>query len=152
MTVDDLDKKILDVLQRNSRLSSRKIAELLNVSPSTVGERIRTMKDNGIIRRFTIQVDPEGLGLGCSLLIRLKTTPGRDLTEVSHALSEIKEICYIYQITGGFNLVLVSRASDRETALEILDKISRIDGVGDINSSWILQTIKEKTLPRDCLN
>ncbi|MFQ5560584.1 MAG: Lrp/AsnC family transcriptional regulator [Nitrospinota bacterium] len=117
MIVDDLDKKILDVLQRNSRLSSRKIATLLNVSPSTVGERIKTLQDKGIIRRFTIQVDPEGLGLECSLLIQLKTAPGRDIAEVSKAVSEIKEICYIYQVTGGFNLVLVSRASNREKAL-----------------------------------
>ncbi len=152
MEIDDLDKRILDVLQRNSRLSSRKIAGLLDVSPSTVGDRIKALQKKGIIKRFTIQVDPDGLGLGCSLLIMVKIVPSEDSDKICEAISDIKEICYVYRVTGGFDFVLISKASNRDKALEILDKVSKTPGVTDVNSSWILQTVKEKTLPRDCLN
>ncbi len=152
MEIDKLDKGILGLLQADSRLSSRKIAEYLEVSPTTVSERIKVLKNNGIIKRFTIQINPDTLGMNCSLLLMLKVAPGRDIEAVEKELAKIKEACYIYRITGEHNFVVISIAKDRTQAMNILNKVSRVEGITDVHSSWILETVKEKSFPRDCLN
>ncbi len=151
MKIDELDKEILGVLEGNSRLSLRKIAELLEVSPSTVGERVDALIKNGVIKRFTVQIDPDELGLNCSLLVLLKVDPCIDVKKISKDLTKIPAVCYVYRITGEFNFMLLSRASDREKATDILNKISRIKGITAVNSSWILRTVKETPFHRICL-
>lgn len=151
MKIDELDKEILGVLQSNSRLSLRKIAQLLEVSPSTVSERVERLIKSGIIKRFTVQIDPEELGLHCSLLVLLKVAPGDDIDRVGKDLTKIREVCNIYRVTGEFDFMLLTRASDRTKATQILNKISGVNGITAVDSSWILNTVKETPFHKICL-
>ncbi len=151
MKIDDLDKEILGILQSNSRLSLRKIAEQLQVSPTTVSERVEALKKGGVIKRFTVQIDPDELGLDCSLLLLLRADTGEDMDKVGSDLAKIREVCYVYRTTGEFNFMVLSRASDKKRATEVLNKISRIKGITAVNSSWILRTVKESSLHSICL-
>jgi DNA-binding Lrp family transcriptional regulator len=151
MKIDELDKEILGVLQSNSRLSLRKIAQLLEVSTTTVSDRVEKLKKSGVIKRFTVQIDPDELGLHCSLLVLIEVAPGNDMERVAGDLKKIQEVCNIYRITGEFDFMLLTRASDRHKAMQILNKISDVDGITAIESSWILETVKETPFHKICL-
>lgn len=144
--LDELDKKILNFLQEDGRLSYRQIAGVLGVSVSTVSERVRKMYEGGVIRRFTVLLDPEELGMDCSVALLIKVSPGYDPTEVGDRIAKIDRTCYVYQITGEFHILVISRTNVKKEARDLLRKITKVEGVETINSSWILQTIKESPI------
>lgn len=149
--MDELDKRILDFLQEDSRLSYRQIAGVLGVSVSTVSERVRKMQEKGLIRKFTVLLDPEELGLDCSLAFFIKVKPGYDPAGVGEKVAEIEKTCYVYQVTGEFQLLVISRSNLKEDARTLLNKLAKIKGVESVNSSWILRTIKESPIKVTCL-
>jgi len=149
--LDGLDKRILDFLQEDGRLSYRQIAGVLGVSVSTVSERVRKMHEGGLIKKFTVLLDPEELGLDCSITVLIKIKPGYDPARVGEKIAEIEKTCYVYQITGEFQLLVISRTNVKKDARELLGKIAKIKGVESINSSWILHTIKESQIKVMCL-
>jgi len=149
--LDELDKRILDFLQEDSRLSYRQIAGVLGVSVSTVSERVRKMHESGLIRKFTVLLDPEELGLDCSISVLIKVKPGFEPSRVGERIAQIEKTCYVYQITGEFNLLVISRTNKKKDAGALLDRITKIKGVESVNSSWILQTIKESPIKVMCL-
>ncbi len=71
-TLDEMDKKILHALSRDARLSVEKVAEQTNLSPTPVRRRIKRMETEGIIRRYTVDVDMEKAGYGLTLYVFLK--------------------------------------------------------------------------------
>jgi Lrp/AsnC family transcriptional regulator for asnA, asnC and gidA len=146
LKLDELDRRILDFLQEDGRLSYRQIAGVLGVSVSTVSERVRKMYEGGVIKRFTVLLDPEELGLDCSVALLIKVSPGYDPAEVGERIAIISKTCYVYQITGEFHILVISRTNVKKEAQELLKRITKVKGVESINSSWILQTIKESPL------
>lgn len=149
--LDELDKRILDFLQEDSRLSYRQIAGVLGVSVSTVSERVRKMHEGGLIKKFTVLLDPEELGLDCSVSVLVKVKPGFEPGKVGERIANIEKTCYVYQITGEFNLLVISRTNRKEDARALLEKVNKVKGVESLNSSWILHTIKESPLKMMCL-
>jgi Lrp/AsnC family transcriptional regulator for asnA, asnC and gidA len=149
--LDELDKRILDFLQEDSRLSYRQIAGVLGVSVSTVSERVRRMHEGGLIKKFTVLLDPEDLGLDCSISVLIKVKPGFEPARVGGQIANIEKTCYVYQITGEFHLLVISRTNKKKEARALLDRITKIKGVESINSSWILHTIKESPIKVMCL-
>ncbi len=144
--LDELDKKILNFLQEDGRLSFRQIAGVLGVSVSTVSERVRKMYEGGVIKRFTVLLDPEELGMDCSVALLVKVSPGHDPAEVGRRIARIDKTCYVYQITGEFQILIISRTNVKKEAKELLRKVVKVKGVETVNSSWILQTIKESPI------
>lgn len=149
--LDGLDRRILDFLQEDSRLSYRQIAGVLGVSVSTVSERVKKMQEGGLIKKFTVLLDPEELGLDCSVSVLVKVKHGVEPGKVGERIANMEKTCYVYQITGEFNLLVISRTNRKEDARALLEKINKVRGVESVNSSWILHTIKESPLKVMCL-
>jgi Lrp/AsnC family transcriptional regulator for asnA, asnC and gidA len=119
---------------------------VLGVSVSTVSDRVRKMYEGGVIKRFTVLLDPEELGMDCSVALLIKVSPGYDPTEVGDRIAKIGRTCYVYQITGEFHILVISRTNVKKEARDLLKKITKVEGVESINSSWILHTIKESPI------
>jgi Lrp/AsnC family leucine-responsive transcriptional regulator len=103
--MDATDLKILDLLQQDARMTNADIAEQVNLTASSVYERVRKMQDQGVIQRYTIQVDPAALGKPLTAFIRLtvaydeRQAAGvatlRDDPDVLECYSVAGEDCYI---------------------------------------------------------
>ena len=86
--IDEVDRKILNRLLDNSRVSYRKIAEEIGVSEATVFLRVKKLLEKGVIKRFTVELSPERIGKGLTAFVLIKAEPQKYI----QALDMMKEI------------------------------------------------------------
>lgn len=139
--LDDLDRKILGLLQGDSRVSCREIAKALDVSHVSVSGRLRAMEESGVIRGYTVVTDPDALG-SYPLCLRISAEPGSDLSEIGARISEYEEVSVVMRVSGECELLALAVCPDRQSALGLLDSIGGIPGIGKAESHVVLEAIK----------
>jgi Lrp/AsnC family transcriptional regulator for asnA, asnC and gidA len=142
--LDDIDRRILKILQRNSRTPLREISKEVGLAESTIYERIKKLKEKGIIKKFTVILDPNSLGFNVLSFILIKTKAGM----YSHVAEEIKkypEICEVYETTGDYDMVVKIRTKSSTELNEFLDRIGSIEGVESTHTMVVLKVHKETT-------
>ena len=140
--LDDIDKKILKILEEDARTPFSKIAKMLNLSESTIHIRIKRLKENGIIRGFYVDIDPEKIGYNVMAFVLIKADP-KKYESILKAISQYKEVYEIFYVTGEYYALLKVRVKDREELAAVLDKIGNMDGVTSTYTMFVLRTIKE---------
>ncbi|MCY0874591.1 AsnC family transcriptional regulator [Acidianus infernus] len=141
--LDDVDKKIISILQQDSRISFSRLAKMLNLSESTIHMRIKRLKEAGVIRGFCIDVDLDKVGMNVLAFVLLKADP-KKYEDILRKLAEIKEVFEIYDVTGEYYALLKVRVSDKEELAKVLDKIGNMEGVTSTYTMFVLRVIKEK--------
>ncbi len=118
--LDELDLRILKILQLNSRIPFSDLARKLGVPEATVRYRIKRLIAKGIIRGFYTLLNPRKVGFPFSLIILADVDPD----ELDHAFSELKkmpEATHVFKLTGKYNIVAIFHAKD-------MGHVNRIDG------------------------
>ena len=141
--LDDVDKKIISILQQDSRISFSRLAKMLNLSESTIHMRIKRLREAGVIRGFCIDVDLDKVGMNVLAFVLLKADP-KKYEDILKKLAEIKEVFEIYDVTGEYYALLKVRVSDKEELAKVLDKIGNMEGVTSTYTMFVLRVIKEK--------
>ncbi len=144
--LDELDLGILRLLQSNARLSYRSIASRLNVSPATVLVRLRKLKRKGVIKGFTVVLDPYKLGYQSLAYILVKTDPRRTRYVAARLLRE-PYIVEVYEVTGDYHLLIKTWAHSPSDLANVIDRIRVLEGVVDTNTLYILRIVKEARNP-----
>ena len=142
--LDETDKEILKVLQKNSRTPLREISKRVDLAESTVYERIKKLKEKGVIKKFTIIPDPEALGFNLLAFILIKARAGK-YADVAKELVKYPEIVEIYENTGDYDMILKIRTRNSTELNEFLNKIGEIDGVVATHTMVVLKIHKETT-------
>jgi len=142
--IDEVDEVILEMLQEDSRIPFRKIAQRLGVSEATIFVRVKKLSDKGIINRFTTIVSPELVGKGLTAFVLIDADP-KKLEKVFESLNEIDDIYEIYDITGSYYAIVKIRTKDREGLKNVIDNIGLIDGVTRTETAIVLKSVKEET-------
>ncbi|MEM2985076.1 MAG: Lrp/AsnC family transcriptional regulator [Candidatus Jordarchaeaceae archaeon] len=141
MVLDELDKKIVELLSADSRLSYREIAKKLGVSHINVSSRIKKLEDEKIIRGYTVILDPEYLNL-YSLCIRISAKTGANLATVGREIASLPRVYVVLRVSGDCDLLVLGMCKDRQEALDLISKISSIKGIEKVESHVVLETIK----------
>lgn len=146
MKLDAIDLKLLKLLQEDGRMSNLELAEKVFLSPSSCLRRVRLLEENGLIARYGAVLDPAALGLEVDAFVQV--TMRRDVERwhenFSAALQTWPEVVGCYIITGEANYLLRVRArSLKHFSAFVLEKLYKTDGVLDIRSNIVLQTIKD---------
>jgi DNA-binding Lrp family transcriptional regulator len=141
--IDERDIKILQMLSKDGRENYREIANELGVSPQTISDRVNKLTDNGVIRRFTIDIDPAKIDYPiefiCELDIKAKL-----MDEILNVLKTIPEIHIIKITTGIHDILCIGNASSIENLHNIVEKkISLIEGVNKTYTSITMRRVKE---------
>lgn len=139
--MDDIEKSILNVLQENSRLSFRKIAEKIGVTAATVSARVEDLERKGIIKKYTVLLDYDKLGK-----VTLLVTVDVDLSKIDaifQELVELPQVCCVLRVTGACDLVVLLRCDGHRGARRVLDTIQSMEGVRNVASQIVLETILE---------
>lgn len=97
--LDEIDRKIVTTLAEDARISLKDLAGLVNMSSPSVSERLRRLEERGIIRSFTIDIDPRALGFELQAIIRVSPLPGK-LHVVEQIIKEIPQFCECDKVTG----------------------------------------------------
>jgi Lrp/AsnC family transcriptional regulator, leucine-responsive regulatory protein len=144
MKVDDIDRKILQLLTVNGRLSYVDIGKELNLSRVSVRERVNQLIDGGVIERFSVVINSEKVGKNVSAFFEVDCEPAY-LVQVAQNLADIPVVASCYQMTGPSTLhmhVLV----DDFAALEgfVNNELYALDGITRVESHILLRRFKSR--------
>lgn len=148
-SMDRIDKKILTLLQDNGRLSNQELADEVALSPSPCLRRVKALEDEGVIRKYVALLDPELLSLQLTVMVSVglnKHSP-ECMRQFELTIKKIPEVIQCYLITGQsadyLLKVIVSNMQHYQKVL--LERITQIDGVTSVHSSFILRKIVDTT-------
>ncbi len=141
--IDDLDLKILNILQDDGKVSNAEIARKVGKAPSAVLERVRKLRRNGIIQGYECIVDHKVLGRGLTAFTAIRVEEGVGATEVGERLAELPEVLEVHYTAGRDSYLVKVRVQDTEALQATLAKFGTIAAVRDTNSTIVLTTVKE---------
>ncbi|MDD1498211.1 Lrp/AsnC family transcriptional regulator [Agrobacterium tumefaciens] len=142
--LDDVDKRILELLSNDGRMSVKDLAQHVGLSAPSTSERIKRLEERGVIRGFTVEIDPASIGFTLQAIIRVRPLPGK-LHVVQQLIEAIPEISECDKVTG--DDCFIARLHVR--SIEELDTIlDRIADKAETNTSIVkLQPVKRRLLP-----
>ena len=149
MKLDRYDRKILQVLQQDGRISNQDLAERIGLSQSPCLRRVRALEDSGLITAYRALVDAKKLGLNLLALIHIamdRHTPER-FANFDAAVSALPEVLECLLITGqdaDYQLKVIVQDMDAYQNL-LLNKITRIEGVTGVHSSFVMRQVVSRT-------
>jgi Lrp/AsnC family leucine-responsive transcriptional regulator len=143
---DELDKKILEILSGNSRLSVREISKLVDSSPPTVSRRIRRLEELGTIKGYVSIIEDEELGYDCRALLLVKVTGNSDPAKILEKMKNNEKICNLYSTVGNYDIILTATCSTVESLSSFIDSLRKIEGIAWIDS--VLISSREKILKK----
>jgi Lrp/AsnC family transcriptional regulator for asnA, asnC and gidA len=132
--IDDLDKRILELLQLDARVSFAELSRKLDFPETTVRFRVKRLMDNGVITRFAALLDPVKVGFGVSGAILLKIDPAH-LDMACKQLVLFNETLYLFKSTGEYDVVSVIVTQDMAHLNELVKRTKMILGVKDARVS-----------------
>ena len=149
MELDRYDKRILATLQQDGRISNQDLAEAIGLSPSPCLRRVRALEEAGLITGYRAHLDPNKLGLSLMALVHIsmdRHTPERfDNFEAKvSALPEVLECLLITGQDADYQVKVVVKDMQAYQEL-LLNKITRIEGVSGVHSSFVMRRVVDKT-------
>lgn len=149
---DRFDSLILTELQQQGRISNQELAETINLSPSPCLRRVKQLEDSGVIEKYVALLDPRKLGLKLTALIHIsmdKHTPDR-FAHFEETIASYPEVLECHLITGQSADYLIKVVVEDMDAYQqfLLNKLTRIEGVSGVQSSFVLKSpIQSTALP-----
>ena len=122
----------------------RSIAEQAGVSLGTVSNRVRRLEKAGVIRGYSVQLDPELSGWELTVVIGLRIEKGR-LIEIQEKIAKDNRVYGAYDVTGEFDSMIIARARDRRDLDDLSKNVISIDGVESSVTHLVLNTVKESS-------
>ena len=122
-TIDALDQRILDVLLTDSRISLKQLAEQVGLSSPSVSERLRRLEERGVIRQYTVDLDPAALGYPLQAIVRVRPMPGK-LHLVQKLIEDIPQISECGKVTGEDCFIARLYVQSIDQLDQILDRVA----------------------------
>jgi DNA-binding Lrp family transcriptional regulator len=148
-TLDEKDLRILELLQEDSSRPIKTIAsdEIVNLAIPTVHERIRKMKENGIIKKYTVILDEKKLGKDVTAFIEITLDFKAHEPDVAvpYEVANMKDVLEVFNLAGDADHLIKVKTENISTLEGMIRTINRIPGVGRTRSVIVLSTEKEDT-------
>ncbi|WP_133501936.1 Lrp/AsnC family transcriptional regulator [Cognatilysobacter terrigena] len=148
MTAIELDRTdllLLAALQHEGRLTNAELAERVHLSPSACLRRVQRLERDGVIAGYAAQVDPERLGLGLQAFVRVQLAKhdAASIEAFAAFVQQWDEVVTCHALTGDMDYLLQVAVRDLEHFSRfLLDRLLNQAGVADVNSSFVLRTVK----------
>lgn len=147
-TLDRYDRQILEILQRQGRVSNQELADRIGLSPSPCLRRVKALEENGLIQGYRALIDAKRLGLNLMVLLHIsmdRHTPER-FENFERQIEQLPQVLECLIITGqdaDYQLRVLVEDMDAYHDL-LLHKITRIEGVTGVHSSFVLRKVMER--------
>lgn len=148
MNIDRIDKKILEILQDNGRLTNSDLAKAVDKSPPPTAERVKKLERNGYIKKYVAIVDPVKVGITCFTYIEVTLVRhGKDAIErFMNSIVAIEEVLECHHITGDADFLLKVATKDIPTYEQfIIQTLTALPDVQHLKTSVVLSTLKQET-------
>ena len=146
--LDDTDRRLLRVLQRDGRISNLDLAQQCNLSASACSDRVRRLRQRGVITGFAAILDPKAIDRALLIFVevQLDRTTGDTFTEFAHAAQRTPEILECHMVAGGFDYLIKARVADMDAYRVFLgDILVRMPGVRETRTYAVLEEVKSTT-------
>lgn len=140
--IDETDKKILDLLNKDGRMSYRKISRELGISVGTVHNRVDKFMKSGIIKKFVPQIDHSKLGYKLTTVIGVRVKGGV-LSNWENKTAYHKNVIGIYDVTGEFDAILIAKFKDTTELDAFVKELLRQGDVQRTYTQTVLNIVKE---------
>ncbi|MCU7496286.1 MAG: Lrp/AsnC family transcriptional regulator [Ignavibacteria bacterium] len=148
MKLDETDKKILERLQTNADITNAQLASELNISPAGMLDRVKRLENSGIIRRYVALVDADkvGKGMWAFTSVSLSVHQLNSLENFKEEVKKLSEVLECYYVAGEEDYILKVALKDmREYEEFLLHKLTKIQGVNKIKTTFVLSSVKFDT-------
>ena len=143
MELDRTDRDIIRSLERDARMSLRSVAEEIGVSLGTVSNRLKRLEDTGVIKGYRVEIDPDKVGWGLTVVVGLRIEKGR-LLELQRLIAKDSRVLGVYDVTGEFDSMILARAKDRSDLDDLSKTVLSMDGIMRSVTHFVLNTVKER--------
>lgn len=142
-TLDDVDRHILNALQRNARTSNTEIARALEMAPSAILERIRKLEQRGVILGYEVRVAPKTLGLGLTAFCFVRESGAGGGKETSMAIAALPEVTEVHRVAGEDCLLVKLRVRDTDHLSDVFERMKAVPLIAQTRTTIVLSTEKE---------
>lgn len=149
MVLDEIDKTILNTLQKNGKTTNSKLSKMVGISAPATLERVKRLETAGVISRFTVVVDHECLGYLITGIVNLSLNLSQltSVEDIKEKFSALEEVVECYQISGENDFILKVISKNIKTYAEFMNnKLTKINGIRFIKSSFVIDSVKEKRM------
>jgi DNA-binding Lrp family transcriptional regulator len=149
--IDQTDRKILQILQSNAKITNAQLSKEIGLSPAPTLERVKKLENLGIIKSYHATLDTEKVGLGVTTFVQvfLQNHKKSCLDAFVEKINKIDNVIECHHITGSCDFILKVIAADIQSYQKLmLEEISEIEEISNMQSMVILSTFKDnKVLP-----
>ena len=149
ISIDHIDRRILEILQKTSGINATAIGEQIGLSQSASWRRVQRLRDEGIIKDQPVKLDREKVGLNTMVFAHVKlTSHGRsNLASFADAVSAYPEVLDCYVLLGNVDFLLRIVTEDIKAYEQFFfEKLSQLPGIQEVNSSIVMSDIKHTTV------
>src|SRR6478735_6857931 len=145
ISLDAIDRRILERLQQDGRLSNAELAEQVGLSSSPCWRRVKALEEAGVIKGYAAQVDAKSVGLSVNVFmsVSLSTQVEKALQAFERAAAARPEVMECYLMTGDSDYLLRIVVPDLEAYERFVMDFTKIAGIAQIRSSFALRTVKQ---------
>jgi DNA-binding Lrp family transcriptional regulator len=144
MDLDHIDLTLIDALQHDAAQRLEDLARKVQLAPSSVHERLRRLEREGIIQRWTVDLDAAALGLGVLAYVGIRGT--RPCSELLPALEPIEAIEECHSVAGELSLLLKVRVANTAALLELAERLRQIPGIEGTETTIVLRTQMDRPI------
>jgi Lrp/AsnC family transcriptional regulator, leucine-responsive regulatory protein len=145
MPLDSTDRRMLEILQREGRISNAALAEQLHLSPSPCLRRLRSLEGEGVISGYRAVLDRASLGLGLTVFVELKVEghSDRSAAAISERLTAAPEVVSAHIVSGSADFLLEVVVADLAAYERLMfETLLKLPNVSDVRSNFALRTVK----------
>jgi len=140
--LDNIDFQIIRILQEDSRMSYRKIADALGIAIGTVYNRIKRLEKEGVFKAYTVMADPPKLGYELTAIILIQAE-GPHLQEVEKEIAQSDSTICVYDVTGDFDIAVIARFKSRSMLDSFIKGILKTPHITRTVTNVALNVLKE---------
>jgi Lrp/AsnC family transcriptional regulator, leucine-responsive regulatory protein len=140
--INEIDRQILNIIQKDARIANAEIARQVGLAPSAVLERIRKLEERGVIKGYEAKINPAEAGYILTAFVAVRTH--ECCSETDKFLADIPEVLEVYDVAGEDSYLLKVRAKSTEDLARLLrERLKNDPNVASTKTTIVLETIKE---------
>ena len=142
MQLDDTDRRLLAVLLEDARISQRGLAQRIGVAQGTITNRLRRLEDRGVIKGYTVLLEPESIGWTMTVITGLRIEKG-SMINVQQNIAADPRVFAVYDVTGDYDSMVLARVQSRKDLDDLTKTVFTLKGVQRSFTQVVLNTVKE---------
>ena len=142
MQLDDTDRRLLAVLLEDARISQRGLAQRIGVAQGTITNRLRRLEELGVIKGYTVLLEPDSIGWTMTVITGLRIEKG-SMINVQQNIAADPRVFAVYDVTGDYDSMVLARVKSRKDLDDLTKTVFTLKGVQRSFTQVVLNTVKE---------